>query len=446
MAQDPNQGPEQQARDQIDDQLHQAGWVVQDRQNLDRNAGPGVAVREYPTDTGPMDYLLLVEGRPAGVIEAKREEAGQHLNRVEEQTGGYATAELKHVGQADLRFRYEATGTVTYFTDTADPEPRSREVFRFHRPETLADWLAEGDSLRARLQRLPELSGAGLRDCQYTAIRNLEDSLRRNRPRALIQMATGAGKTFTAITAIYRLLKHAGVRRVLFLVDTRNLGKQAENELHSYVPQDDNRKFTELYTVQRLTSSHVPTDGQVCISTIQRMYSVLQGEPLDEMAEEHPGGPGGMGKEPVPVDYNPRVPPELFDVIVIDECHRSIYNLWRQVLEYFDSFLVGLTATPDKRTYAFYRQNVVSEYTLEQSVVDGVNVDHRVWRIDTERTREGGEIEAEEVVEHRERLSRERRWQQLDEPVVYEGRQLDCDPSRVFPRSQPMAGLVAFLD
>ena len=422
-----NQTPEQQARDEIDEQLRRAGWLVQGRQGLDLNAAPGVAVREYPTDTGPMDYLLVVAGEAVGVIEAKREEEGQHLSRVEEQTAGYADAGLKHVGKADLRFRYEATGRVTYFTDTADPEPRSREVFSFHRPETLMRWQEEGASLRARLQDLPELARTGLRECQFHAIANLETSLRHNRPRALIQMATGAGKTFTAITGIYRLLKHTGVRRVLFLVDTRNLGAQAESEFHQYVPADDNRKFTELYTVQRLGSSHVPTDGEVCISTIQRMYSVLKGEALDEAEEEHPGDLRGLGAEPVPVAYNERVPPEFFDVIVIDECHRSIYNLWRQVLEYFDSFLVGLTATPDNRTYAFFRQNVVSEYSLEQSVVDGVNVDHRIWRIDTERTRQGGQIEAEEVVEHRERLSRERRWQQLDEAVVYEGRQLDRD-------------------
>lgn len=427
MAHDPNQDPEQIARDRIDAQLRQAGWVVQGRNELDPGAGRGVAVREYPTDAGPMDYLLMVDAAPVGVIEAKREEKGQVLHQVEEQTGAYATANLKHLGQRQLRFRYECTGTVTWFTDTGDPRPRAREVFNLHRPETLARWRKEPESFRARLRDLPALSDAGLRECQFDAIHDLEDSLRHNRPRALIQMATGAGKTFTAITAIYRLLKHAGARRVLFLVDTRNLGAQAEGEFHQYVPQDDNRKFTELYTVQRLSSSHVPTDGQVCISTIQRMYSVLKGEALDENEEESPADLKGLNEDPVPVAYNERVPPEFFDVIVIDECHRSIYNLWRQVLEYFDSFLVGLTATPDNRTYAFFHQNVVSEYTLEQSVVDGVNVDHRIWRIDTERTREGGQIEAEEVVEHRERLSRERRWQQLDEAVVYEGKQLDRD-------------------
>ncbi|KAB7624237.1 DEAD/DEAH box helicase [Alkalilimnicola sp. S0819] len=380
-----------------------------------------------------MDYLLMVDGEPAGVLEAKREEEGHRISSVEEQSARYAQAALKHLGVRPLRFVYESTGVITRFTDLHDPQPRAREVFSFHRPETLAEWLAQGASQRARFADLPVLQPDGLRECQFRAIGNLEASLKENRPRALIQMATGAGKTFTAITAIYRLLRHGGARRVLFLVDTRNLGEQAEGEFHQYVPQDDNRKFTELYTVQRLRSPHVPKDGQVCISTIQRLYSILKGEPLEEGAEDSP--PAGLKRrEPLPVVYNPAIPPEFFDVIVIDECHRSIYNLWRQVIEYFDSFLVGLTATPDKRTYAFFKENVVSEYPLEQSVVDGVNVDHLIWRIDTELSRKGGRIEARETVERRERLSRRKRWEQLDEPFEYEAARLDrsvVNPSQI---------------
>jgi type I restriction enzyme R subunit len=365
---DLNQQPEQRARDRIDDQLRASGWEVQGLAGLNPSAARGVAVREYPTDTGPMDYLLMVDGEPVGVIEAKREEEGHRISKAEEQSARYAEANLKHIGKADLRFIYEATGEITRFTDRHDPIPRARELFQFHRPETLAEWRGQAAPFRERLQALPVLTPDGLRDCQFHAINNLEISFKENRPRALIQMATGAGKTFTAITSIYRLLKHAGAKRVLFLVDTRNLGVQAENEFHQYLPQDDNRKFTELYTVQRLRSPHVPTDGQVCISTIQRLYSILKGEPLEEEAEDEPAGLDAQRKEPLPVVYNPKVPPEFFDVIVIDECHRSIYNLWRQVIEYFDSFLVGLTATPDNRTYAFFHQNVVSEYPLEQSV------------------------------------------------------------------------------
>ena len=203
-------------------------------------------------------------------------------------------------------------------------------------------------------------------------------------------MATGSGKTFTAITSVYRLLKHADAKRILFLVDTKNLGEQAEQEFMSYVPNDDNRKFTELYNVQRLKSSFIAGSSQVCISTIQRMYSILKDEPLDESAEEdNPAERLVRPKEPLPVVYNKKIPPEFFDFIIIDECHRSIYNLWRQVIEYFDAYLIGLTATPDNRTYGFFHKNVVSEYGHEQAVADGVNVGNEIYVIETEVTKQG---------------------------------------------------------
>src|SRR5258706_184650 len=238
----------------------------------------------------------------------------------------------------------------------------------------MAEWLSKPKSLRARLQDMPPLNPAGLRDCQIAAIQNLEQSLRGDRPRALVQMATGSGKTFMAITSVYRLLKHSDAKRILFLVDTKNLGEQAEQEFMSYLPNDDNRKFTELYNVQRLNSRFVPGSSQVCISTIQRMYSILKDEPLDEAAEEdNPAERLVRPKDPVPVVYNKKIPPEFFDFIIIDECHRSIYNLWRQVLEYFDAYLIGLTATPDNRTYGFFRKNVVSEYGHDKAAANVVN-------------------------------------------------------------------------
>ena len=274
----PNQTPEQIARDAIDAQLRASGWAVQNKDAIDFSQGEGQAVREYLTDTGPADYVLFVDAKPVGVIEAKKETLGHTITSVEDQTAEYAAAKLKWV-QSDgipLPFLYEATGVLTRFTDQRDPKPRSREVFSFHRPETLRESLAMGRSLRDRLRDLPPLDPAGLRQCQVDAITQLDASLRAAKPRALVQMATGAGKTFTAITSIYRLLKHARVKRVLFLVDTRNLGEQAEQEFLAYTPSDDNRKFTELYTVARLNSSHVPADAQVCISTIQRMYSLSE--------------------------------------------------------------------------------------------------------------------------------------------------------------------------
>ena len=424
----PNQNPEQIARDHIDMQLTACGWIIQGIKEVNLHAGPGVAVREYSTDAGPADYVLFVDGKPCGVIEAKREEEGQKLNEHEDQTEGYALAKLKHLKNEPLPFVFISTGEITRFTDFTDPKPRSREVFSFHRPETLMDWLKTRKSLRRRLFDLPALQTQGLRECQIKAINNLEISFKENRPRALIQMATGAGKTYTAITFIYRLLKYAKAKRVLFLVDTKNLGEQAEQEFMSYLPNDDNRKFTELYNVQRLKSSYIATDSQVCISTIQRLYSILKGTELDESAEEeNPNERKYQPKEIPPVEYDPKMPVEFFDFIVIDECHRSIYNLWKQVLEYYDAFEIGLTATPDKRTIGYFNQNLVSEYSHEMAVADGVNVGFDVFIIDTKVSGQGGTLWKGEYIEHRERLSRKKRMELQDEDEIYSAKQLDRD-------------------
>ena len=423
-----NQTPEQIARDNIDKQLSECGWIIQGKKQINLQAGHGVAVKEYQTASGPADYVLFVDGKPVGIIEAKKEEEAVHLTVHEDQSKDYADSKLKHLDNDPLPFVYESTGIVTRFTDYRDPKPRSRPLFTFHRPETLRDWLKQDNTLRRRIFDIPVLRTTGLRDCQIKAINNLENSFRANQPKALIQMATGSGKTFTAITAIYRLLTYARAKRVLFLVDTRNLGEQAEQEFMAYVPNDDNRKFSELYGVHRLKSGFVPTDNQVYISTIQRLYSILKEEELDEKAEEaNPAEIRWEGRQPVPVGYNPKLPIEFFDFIVIDECHRSIYNLWKQVLDYFDAFLIGLTATPDNRTFGFFNQNIVSEYTHEQAVTDGVNVGSDVYIIDTEITKKGGNIWKGQYVDRREKLTRKKRWEQLDEDVNYTGKQLDND-------------------
>ncbi|HKK88805.1 MAG TPA: DEAD/DEAH box helicase family protein, partial [Saprospiraceae bacterium] len=397
-----NQNPEQKARDNIDRMLFEAGWVVQPKSKVDLSAGKGVAVREYQTDVGPADYILFTDRKPVGVIEAKREEEGQKLTVSEDQSSGYASGKLKHLNNEPLPFVYESTGVITRFTDYRDPKPRSRPVFYFHRPETLLEWYGQDKTLRARLKDIPDLDVTGLRPAQITAIQNLEKSFEDNRPKALIQMATGAGKTFTACTFVYRLLKHVDARRILFVVDTKNLGEQAEQEFLKYQPTDDNRKFTELYNVQRLNSSYIASDSHVCISTIQRLYSILKGEELEETEEEENPNEKSwqwQKKEPIPVEYNSKNPIEQFDFIIIDECHRSIYNLWKQVLDYYDAFLIGLTATPDKRTFGFFNENVVSEYTYEESVADGVNVPYDVYTIETEISQAGGEIKAKEFVD-----------------------------------------------
>ena len=427
MPQDINQTPEEVARDRIDGRLRAAGWHVQDKDALDFNAGLGVAVREYQTDIGPADYVLFADRRAVGVIEAKPDSWGARLTTVELQSEGYANARLRWISNAEpLPFLYESTGQVTRFTNGRDPNPRSREVFSFHRPEALNAWTLAPRSVRSGIASLPPLNPDGLRECQIKAIVNLEASLKADRPRALVQMATGAGKTFTAITQVYRLLKHADARRILFLVDTRNLGEQAEQEFMAFIPNDDNRKFTELYNVQRLTSPSIVGDSQVVISTIQRMYATLKGEELAEGVEdENPAERTWRRREPLPVVYNPRLPPEYFDAVVIDECHRSIYNLWRQVIEYFDAYLIGLTATPDNRTYGFFQKNVVSEYTHERAVADKVNVGNEIYLIETRITQGGETLKAEQLIEKRARETRARRWETQAEDEDYSASQLD---------------------
>ena len=452
----PLSGPEAEARKKIDAQLEQSGWIVQDRDEADVYAGQGVAIREFRLKDGhgQADYLLFVDQQAVGVLEAKKE--GFPLTGVEVQAKQYSEGLPDHLDapHETLPFCYLSTGVVTKFSNNLDPHPRSRRIFQFHRPNTLAEWLKmdtldawvksvlpEGglytaaedtkpSTLRSRLQTLPPVNIPNLWQNKVKAVTGLERSLREDRPRALIQMATGSGKTMLAITAIYRLVKFAGARRVLFLVDRGNLGEQAQKEFEGYRTPDDNRKFTDLYNVQRLTSHTIGSSSKVVISTIQRLYSMLKGEEVfDEEQEEislfeleEPAI-----KEPLPVVYNSKIPPEYFDVIVVDECHRSIYSLWCQVLEYFDAYLIGLTATPAKHTFGFFKQNLVMEYGHEEAVADGVNVDFEIYKIRTRITAEGSTIEAEDgtLVGIRDRQTRALRWEKPDEDVTYGANELD---------------------
>lgn len=420
--------PEQLARQNIDTMLMNAGFTIQNMNQFNPTASLGVAVREFLTNSGPADYVLFVDGEPCGVVEAKKE--GVVLTgKVEEQTEDYGKVGLKYaVENVTLRFLYQSTGKETRFCDLNDPNPRWRDVFYFHQPNSLLNWLKEANTLRYRLQHFPTLSHEGLRDCQFNAINNLENSFAQNKSHALIQMATGAGKTFTSITFIYRLLKFANAKRVLFLVDTRNLGEQAEREFLAFQPTDDPRNFNQIYNVQLLKSSFVSDTNHVYISTIQRMYSILRGEELDEHAEDISLNEWqAKNQKSKEVTYNSKLPIEFFDFIVIDECHRSIYNLWKQVLDYYDAFLIGLTATPDNRTYGFFKKNVVSEYPYEDSVADGVNVPYDVYTIETEITKNGAVIKAGEWIDKRDRLNRSKTWEQLDEDEDYAPTKLDKD-------------------
>lgn len=458
--------PEELARIEIDRLLTAAGWAVQDYRQVDIHANRGVAVREFPLNPGhgEADYLLYVDGKAAGIIEAKK--LGATLTGVEAQSGRYARGlpDALPAWRRPLPFVYESTGAETHYTCGLDPEPRARAVFAFHRPEHLAallaessdhraeDWSAQphalprigsqdpaavdaraamADTFLARLQHMPPLvtewGEHKLWPAQITAIRNLEASLAQGKPRALIQMATGSGKTFTAISFIYRLIKFAGARRVLFLVDRGNLGRQAKKEFDQYVSPVNNYKFGEEYIVQHLASNQLDKTARVVICTIQRMYSMLRGRELPEEADEESTErvEGLFAREPEPLDYNPAFPIETFDLIVTDEAHRSIYNLWRQVLEYFDAYLIGLTATPNKQTFGFFNQNLVMEYGHPQAAADGVNVNYDVYRIRTEVTEAGSTVEAGYWLQVLDKPTRARRDWQLDDDFEYAPEELD---------------------
>lgn len=431
-------GSEQEARAEIDRLLAAAGWRVQDAKAANIHASLGVAIREFPLKDGHgfADYMLYVDGKAVGVLEAKK--VGFTLSGVETQSAKYVKGlpDGLPAWHKPLPFAYQSTGEETQFTNGFDPEPRSRGVFAFHKPELLAEWVkyvipSAGEapsSFLGRMGSMPALVEGDLWPAQIKAIRNLEKSLAENRPRSLIQMATGSGKTYTAISFIYRLIKFAGARRVLFLVDRGNLADQTLKEFQQYESPYNNFKFTEEYNVQRLTSNKIDDVSRVCICTIQRMYSMLRGSELAEEDEETSvEGLEKVYKDIPPIEYNPKIPIETFDIIVTDECHRSIYNLWAQALEYFDAHLIGLTATPSKQTFGFFNQNLVMEYSHEMAVADKVNVNYDVYRIRTQIGEAGSTVEAGYYVEKQERDTRAKRWEQLDEELDYEARQLDRD-------------------
>ncbi len=419
--------PEARARVEIDRMLRSAGWEVQDRLEMNLYAGQGVAVREFLLEGNKeADYLLFVDRQAVGAVEAKKE--GSTLTGVEPQSATYAEGLPATIAAPfrPLPFLYESTGVETRFTNGLDPDPRSRDVFSVHRPETLAEWVEEAQgaekeslrTLRGRLRYMPPIDASSLWPPQERALWGLESSLSVDRPRALIQAATGSGKTYVAANESWRLIRFAGARRVLFLVDRANLGRQALGEFERFRVPGDGRKFTELYNVQRLTTNRIDPAARVVICTIQRLYSVLRGEEaLDEELDERSGfeavTPGN-----VEVSYT-EIPPETFDIIIVDECHRSIYGVWSQVLDYFDAHIIGLTATPSKQTLGFFNQNLVSAYTHEEAVADHVNVDFDVYRIRTEISEQGATVDKGSWLEFRDRATRRRRWQELEDDLTY---------------------------
>ena len=412
--------PEEKARQKIDQWFADAGWEVINRDEYEPTS-TAVAIREGLLKGNlEADYFLFINGKAVGVLEAKREETDAFSSVVCEQAALYARSvpNIYQTYQKPLPFIFTSNGKELYFCDFREQDHYFKQIMTIPTPHELVKKLGINDYFAG----LPTLRKKGLRDCQYEAITELEKSFRSGQQRALMVLATGAGKTYTACLAAYRMLSYTPMRRVLFLVDRNNLGKQAEGEFGTFRLTENGEAFNTIFTVNRLRSSSIPSESNVIISTIQRLFSFLKGDTIEDNDDDDENEP----TEEVTLPPNPNLPHDYFDMIIIDECHRSIYGNWRKVLEYFDTArLVGLTATPIPETMAFFNNNRIVNYTLEKSIVDGVNVDCRVYRIKTQVTETGGAILEGEKFKEETRYTGEVKTVSSKETKTYTNKELN---------------------
>lgn len=412
--------PEEKARQKIDQWLTDAGWKVVDREDYEPTC-TAVAIREGLLKGNlEADYFLFINGKAVGVLEAKREDIEAFSNKVCEQAVLYARSvpNIYQTYQKPLPFIFTSNGKDLYFCDFREQDSYFKQIMSIPTPHELVEKLGIEDIFAG----LPTLKKKGLRDCQYEAVTELEKTFRNGQNRALMVLATGAGKTYTACLTVYRMLSYTSMRRVLFLVDRNNLGKQAEGEFGTFRLTENGDAFNTIFTVNRLRSSYIPSDSNVVISTIQRLFSFLKGEDIEDSEDDDENEPA----EEITLPPNPYLPHDYFDMIIIDECHRSIYGNWRKVLEYFDTArLVGLTATPIEETKKFFNYNIIVNYTLEKSIVDGVNVDCRVYRIKTQVTETGGAILEGEKFKEETRYTGEVKTVSSKETKIYTNKELN---------------------
>ena len=412
--------PEEKARQKIDQWFTDAGWEVINRDEYDPTS-TAVAIREGLLKGNlEADYFLFINGKAVGVLEAKREETDAFSSKVCEQAALYARSvpNIYQTYQKPLPFIFTSNGKELYFCNFREQDHYFKQIMTIPTPHELVKKLGINDYFAG----LPTLRKKGLRDCQYEAITELEKSFRLGQKRALMVLATGAGKTYTACLAAYRMLSYTPMRRVLFLVDRNNLGKQAEGEFGTFRLTENGEAFSTIFTVNRLRSSSIPSDSNVIVSTIQRLFSFLKGDTIEDNEDDDESEP----TEEVALPPNPNLPHDYFDMIIIDECHRSIYGNWRKVLEYFDTArLVGLTATPIEETMAFFNNNRIVNYTLEKSIVDGVNVDCRVYSIKTQVTETGGAILEGEKFKEETRYTGEVKTVSSKETKTYTNKELN---------------------
>lgn len=394
--------PEEKARVKIDKQLGDAGWEIVSRNEY--VPGNTTAVKEaLMQGNEESDYLLFIDNKAIAVVEAKKEDnpLGEDVAK---QAEGYAVHPQSWYGlwfDNLIPLVYMANGNKICFKNMLVADSEYEELSEMHSPKKMLKLVGKN----SEYGMLPKLEKRGLRDCQYEAEIELEQSYKAGNRKNLAVLATGSGKTYLACLASYRLLNYTSIKRILFLVDRNNLAKQTKSEFSLFDRTEKQQTMSSLYKINRLKKES-DIKGDIVISTIQKLFAVLTGQALtegnedaeDEIAKEDEEK---ESKEVISLGNDLKLPPNYFQFIIVDECHRSIYGKWKSVLDYFsEAKILGLTATPTPEAYAFFNNNVIKPYTYDDSVVDGVNVPVRTYRIITDITAHGGTIEAgEEVVE-----------------------------------------------
>ena len=420
--------PEERARIKIDKQLMDAGWDIVSRDEYVPDYT--LAVKEaLMQGNKESDYLLFVDNKAIAVVEAKKEDNPLGL-KVEEQAEKYANTPERWYGlwyQDLVPLVYMANGKKIYFKNMlTDPDGDFVELTEMHSPKKMLSLIGKKSEYGA----LPRLEKSGLRDCQYNAEIGLEESLKHGRKKNLAILATGSGKTYFACLASYRMLNYTSTRRVLFLVDRNNLARQTETEFSQFDRTEDRKEMSSLYEIKRLKRED-DIKADIVISTIQKLFAVLTGQKLTDDSEDAEDEKifdkeENGTDEVISLGDDLKLPPDYFQFIIVDECHRSIYGKWKAVLDYFsDARILGLTATPTPETDAYFDKNIVEKYTYEESVVDGVNVPARIYRIATEITENGGTIKAgTKVIETAKKTGRTE-VMTASEEVEYDDKQLD---------------------
>lgn len=387
--------PEEKARVKIDKQLRNAGWDIISRNEYLPNSTTAIKEALMIGNT-ESDYLLFIDGKAIAVVEAKREE-NPLGDDVKKQAEDYAISPQSWYAlwfENLIPLVYLANGNKIYFKNMLVPDSEYEELSQMHSPKKMLQIVGKKSEYGA----LPLLEKKGLRDCQYNAETKFEESLKLGNKKNLAVLATGAGKTYLACLASYRLLNYTSTKRILFLADRNNLARQAESEFNVFDRTENQHKMGDLYTIKRLKKEN-DIKGDIVISTIQKLFAVLTGQDIQESNEDEEDeivkkDEEKDSKEIVELGETLKLPPDYFQLIIVDECHRSIYGKWRQVLDYFsDATVLGLTATPTPEAYAFFNNNIIEQYTYDDSVVDGVNVPPRIYRIITDVTAHGGTIE-----------------------------------------------------